>query len=550
MSYLGRPQPARARASFSPRLVCDRRWSAECLPSTEYNLHVALTISSRRVLLHEHDRLVIKPARIHVHGDLIERVDTRLHAGPVRPTRPTPARRPATTAAHVDLGDHLITPAFVNAHTHLALAFLARRADHGRAQQLGRRPVFWLRVATCARGHAGLLAHGCVRVAALGRGLRLGPLLRRHRGGRRAGRHRSGRGRRADAARPGRTRSRRHGASARRHPAGRRERALSPGRHLRGARSACDRHRQSGAVPAGGEPGRSNTSCQSTCTSPRATTSWCAWSRARVAPRWRCSRARACSRARPRSCWRTDCSRRRRTSTRSSPIVTPSSTVPARRCSSPFRPRSRPWSELGLSWVVATDCAASNDSMNLQKELRLCAGAADVRTDQRARLRDLPRQRRRQPRARDLARAHRARRRLGQGGHQRAPARARVSAARQAAPRVVCGSIERGALANLVGLEHRPSRVLARSRPAARARHVGHDAGASRHVGGRQMDRPGRPAGRQRGRQRRLSRRRGAKQTSASKPCCVRRLQACTQNEKARVDGSTRALSFALHRRC
>jgi len=34
------------------------------------------------------------------------------------------------------------------------------------------------------------------------------------------------------------------------------------------------------------------------------------------------------------------------------------------------------WSELGLSWVVATDCAASNDSMNLQKELRLCAGAA------------------------------------------------------------------------------------------------------------------------------------------------------------------------------
>jgi len=34
------------------------------------------------------------------------------------------------------------------------------------------------------------------------------------------------------------------------------------------------------------------------------------------------------------------------------------------------------WSELGCSWLVATDCASSNDSMNLQKELRLCAGAA------------------------------------------------------------------------------------------------------------------------------------------------------------------------------
>ncbi len=34
------------------------------------------------------------------------------------------------------------------------------------------------------------------------------------------------------------------------------------------------------------------------------------------------------------------------------------------------------WSELGVSWVVATDSASSNDSMNLQKELRLCRGAA------------------------------------------------------------------------------------------------------------------------------------------------------------------------------
>jgi 5-methylthioadenosine/S-adenosylhomocysteine deaminase len=32
------------------------------------------------------------------------------------------------------------------------------------------------------------------------------------------------------------------------------------------------------------------------------------------------------------------------------------------------------WSELGLSWAVATDCASNNDSMNVQKELRLVAG--------------------------------------------------------------------------------------------------------------------------------------------------------------------------------
>ncbi|MET0339871.1 MAG: amidohydrolase family protein [Polyangiales bacterium] len=36
------------------------------------------------------------------------------------------------------------------------------------------------------------------------------------------------------------------------------------------------------------------------------------------------------------------------------------------------------WSELGVSWVVATDCASSNDSMNVQKELRFCAGAASA----------------------------------------------------------------------------------------------------------------------------------------------------------------------------
>jgi 5-methylthioadenosine/S-adenosylhomocysteine deaminase len=34
------------------------------------------------------------------------------------------------------------------------------------------------------------------------------------------------------------------------------------------------------------------------------------------------------------------------------------------------------WNAHQLAWVVATDCASSNDSMNLQKELRWCHGAA------------------------------------------------------------------------------------------------------------------------------------------------------------------------------
>lgn len=55
------------------------------------------------------------------------------------------------------------------------------------------------------------------------------------------------------------------------------------------------------------------------------------------------------------------------------------------------------WTDAGLRWLVATDCACSNDSMNLQKELRLVAGLRllpvtsspeHVRFRQRARLDD------------------------------------------------------------------------------------------------------------------------------------------------------------------
>ena len=43
-----------------------------------------------------------------------------------------------------------------------------------------------------------------------------------------------------------------------------------------------------------------------------------------------------------------------------------------------FPARATTWSELGLPWVVGTDCASNNDSMNVQKELRLAAGLGTV----------------------------------------------------------------------------------------------------------------------------------------------------------------------------
>lgn len=43
-----------------------------------------------------------------------------------------------------------------------------------------------------------------------------------------------------------------------------------------------------------------------------------------------------------------------------------------------FPARAALWTELGLAWVVGTDCASNNDSMNVQKELRLTAGLGTV----------------------------------------------------------------------------------------------------------------------------------------------------------------------------
>ena len=45
-----------------------------------------------------------------------------------------------------------------------------------------------------------------------------------------------------------------------------------------------------------------------------------------------------------------------------------------------FPARISAWAEVGVDYVVATDCAASNDSMNLQKELRFVDGQRTVGT--------------------------------------------------------------------------------------------------------------------------------------------------------------------------
>ncbi len=44
-----------------------------------------------------------------------------------------------------------------------------------------------------------------------------------------------------------------------------------------------------------------------------------------------------------------------------------------------FVPDPHAWNEAGLSWLVGTDCAPSNDSMNVQRELRLVAALPGLR---------------------------------------------------------------------------------------------------------------------------------------------------------------------------
>jgi 5-methylthioadenosine/S-adenosylhomocysteine deaminase len=78
---------------------------------------MGFVIRSRRVLFEEQGKLVIRPALIHVTGaqiTQIQKLDSEDYERSARPNLPRV----------IDLADHLLTPAFVNAHTHLALAFL------------------------------------------------------------------------------------------------------------------------------------------------------------------------------------------------------------------------------------------------------------------------------------------------------------------------------------------------------------------------------------------------------------------------------------------
>jgi 5-methylthioadenosine/S-adenosylhomocysteine deaminase len=74
---------------------------------------MTLALRSNRVVLHERGKFVIVPARIQMAGALIERVE-----------RDPPAD---LGTQEIDLGERLVTPAFVNAHTHLALSFMRGR---------------------------------------------------------------------------------------------------------------------------------------------------------------------------------------------------------------------------------------------------------------------------------------------------------------------------------------------------------------------------------------------------------------------------------------
>ncbi len=89
---------------------------------------MSFAIRSRRVLLREQGRLVVRPALIRVTGAKITRVEP-LEAPDFAPEGPR-------EESVIDLGQHLLTPAFVNAHTHLALAFLRGVTARGNAQNL------------------------------------------------------------------------------------------------------------------------------------------------------------------------------------------------------------------------------------------------------------------------------------------------------------------------------------------------------------------------------------------------------------------------------
>lgn len=85
-----------------------------------YNRPMSLCIRSRRVLLGRGNLRTITPASLDIVGTQIVAVDA-MDAASFERVRSQESSGDRTV---IDLGDHLITPAFVNAHTHLALSFL------------------------------------------------------------------------------------------------------------------------------------------------------------------------------------------------------------------------------------------------------------------------------------------------------------------------------------------------------------------------------------------------------------------------------------------
>ncbi len=81
---------------------------------------MSMCIRSRRVLLGRGNLRTVAPASLEIVGSQIVAIDP-MDASSYERAR---SQEPAADRSVLDLGDHLLTPAFVNAHTHLALAFL------------------------------------------------------------------------------------------------------------------------------------------------------------------------------------------------------------------------------------------------------------------------------------------------------------------------------------------------------------------------------------------------------------------------------------------
>jgi 5-methylthioadenosine/S-adenosylhomocysteine deaminase len=337
-----------------------RPWSGV----NRYNAGVAPILRSARVVLREHDDLVIAPARIHLDGTRIARVERGPFAG----------GEPAS-AGEIDFGERLISPAFVNAHTHLALAFLRGYGTGPARHNLVEELYFALEAklapedirAFARLGAYESLLHGvgfvwdhyyggtAVADALLDTGLCgvVAPTLQ----------DLAGPGRRESRAQldatlriAGEARYRERGVLA----------ALGPHATdtvtpalLREVARLADEH----ALPVHLHLAQSYDELRRVETRE---------GRSPLALLWRegvLTRAPRVLMAH--GLFASEGDLRTLDAARHTLVACPSSQLQF------GFPAPLPlWSALGCDWVVGTDCASSNDSMNLQKELRLCAGAA------------------------------------------------------------------------------------------------------------------------------------------------------------------------------